>query len=169
MRKRSTQRQRRWNNILILGIIAFMVLMNAPKLIQTYLIGEAEPETIEPIEVASSLPKLLDPNHKVEALYFNGAEFKWKDSQWTSNLNIKDVPVSELIIRWQALEGTLLEENVFTAIRSNLGSPETIEVWYQDVEEPHRITFYRSDEFWVFQNWQQQWIAISFDVDYLIP
>ncbi|MGR5542141.1 hypothetical protein ACPV5V_26695, partial [Vibrio campbellii] len=84
-------------------------------------------------------------------------------------LNIKDVPVSELISRWQDLEGTLLEEDVFTAIRSNLGSPETIEVWYQDVEEPHRITFYRSDEFWVFQNWQQQWIAISFDVDYLIP
>ncbi|MDR9826393.1 hypothetical protein RCJ22_12295 [Vibrio sp. FNV 38] len=167
MRVKSTQRQRRWNNILILGIVAFMVLLNAPKLIQTYLLSppEESQETLAP----DSLPKLLDPNHDVEALFFNGAEFEWEKGQWTSNLNIRDVPVSELITRWQELEGTLLEDDVFDAIRPNLGTPETIEVHYQGVEEPHRITFYRGDDFWVLQNWQQQWIAISFEVEYLIP
>lgn len=169
MRSQSTQRQRRWNNILILGIIAFMVLMNAPKLIQTYLIGEPEQTESASTDSASQLPRLLDPNHAVEALYFNGAELKWENGQWVSNLNTQDVPIPELITRWQSLEGTLLENDIFDAIRSNLGSPETIEIWYQGVEEPDRITFYRGDEFWVFQNWQQQWIAISFEVDYLIP
>ncbi len=34
-----------------------------------------------------------------------------------------------------------------------LNAPETMEVWYQDLDEPQRVTFYRLDNFWLFKNW----------------
>lgn len=165
MRVRSTQRQRRWNNYLILGIVAFIVLLNGPKLIQSYLLDDTQPEA----EVSSTHPKLLDPSHAIEALYFKHAEFQSKNGEWQSNLNLSKQALSELMERWRMLEGTLVEPEMFEAMKGALGMPETIEVWYVGIEEPQRITVYQGEQFWLMQNWQQQWIAISFDLDYLIP
>ncbi|WP_285334544.1 hypothetical protein [Vibrio parahaemolyticus] len=154
----SPTRRRRWNNILILGIIAFIVILNAPMLIKTYLLSE----NVDPY------PHLLRTDHLVSAIYSNSLELEFRDGRWHANADVP-LPLSELIARWQALEGTELSAQQYDTLKDKLGTPETIEVWYQGVEEPQRITLYRLHDFWLFKNWQDKWIAISVDSNYIMP
>lgn len=155
---RRVQRRRRWNNILILGIIAFMVILNAPNWIKTYLINEQ----------VDLYPNLLRSDHEVSAIYFAGWEVEKQNGQWQSNIKAH-IPVQEIITRWQSLEGTELTSGQYEQLKPRLSSPESIEVWYQGLEEPQRITFYRLNDFWLFYNWQDKWIAISVDGSYIMP
>ncbi|MBE5189865.1 hypothetical protein [Vibrio parahaemolyticus] len=154
----SPTRRRRWNNILILGIIAFIVILNAPMWIKTYLLSE----NVDPY------PHLLRTDHLVSAIYSNSLELEFRDGRWHANADVP-LPLSELIARWQSLEGTELNSQQYEQLKPSLSSPESIEVWYQGLEEPQRITFYRLDDFWLFKNWQDKWIAISVDSNYIMP
>lgn len=154
----SPSRRRRWNNILILGIIAFMVLLNAPTWIQTYLIDDPQ----------SDYPKVLRSDYPVRAVYFSGWTLEKQHGQWQSNLKA-EIPAQEIVSRWQSLEGTELTTEQYAQLKPQLVAPESIEIWYQGVEEPQRITFYRLKNFWLFKNWQDKWIAISVDGKYIMP
>lgn len=154
----SPARRRRWNNILILSIIAFMVILNAPTWIKTYLVDEP----MDPY------PSLLRTDHVVKAIYFSGWDLEKQNGDWQSNLKAT-IPAQAIIERWQALKGTELSQDQYEQLKPHLSAPESIEIWYQDLEEPQRITFYRLDDFWVFSNWQGKWIAISVDDNYLMP
>ncbi|ARV71452.1 hypothetical protein [Vibrio campbellii] len=155
---KKVHRRRRWNNILILGIIIFMVILNAPTWIKTYLIDEQ----------VDLYPNLLRSDHDVSAIYYAGWELDKQNGQWQSNIKAH-IPVQEIITRWQSLEGTELTSEQYEQLKPHLSSPESIEVWYQGLEEPQRITFYRLDDFWLFKNWQDKWIAISVDGNYIMP
>lgn len=152
----SPARRRRWNNILILGVIAFIVILNAPMWIKTYLLSEE----VDPY------PNLLRSDHYVSAIYYSGWELELKNGEWQANIKVS-IPSEELVARWQSLEGTELTEQQYETLKHQLKAPESIEVWYQDLDEPQRITFYRLSDFWLFKNWQDKWIAISVDDDYL--
>lgn len=154
----SPARRRRWNNILILGIIAFIVILNAPMWIKTYLLSEE----VDPY------PNLLRSDHQVSAIYYSGWELELKNGEWQANIKVS-IPSEELVARWQSLEGTELTEQQYETLKHQLKAPESIEVWYQDLDEPQRITFYRLSDFWLFKNWQDKWIAISVDDGYLLP
>ena len=154
----SPARRRRWNNILILAIIAFIVILNAPMWIKTYLL----PEEADPY------PNLLRSDHEVSAIYYSGWELDLHNGQWQSNINVS-LPAEELVARWQSLKGTELSEPQYESLKPQLDTPETIEIWYQGLDEPQRITFYRLPDFWLFKNWQDKWIAISVDGDYILP
>ncbi|ANQ25187.1 hypothetical protein OTK59_05435 [Vibrio natriegens] len=154
----SPARRRRWNNILILGVIAFIVILNAPMWIKTYLLSEE----VDPY------PNLLRSDHQVSAIYYSGWEIELKNGEWQANIKVS-IPSEELVARWQSLEGTELTEQQYETLKHQLKAPESIEVWYQDLDEPQRITFYRLSDFWLFKNWQDKWIAISVDDGYLLP
>ncbi|MFW8629113.1 hypothetical protein [Vibrio natriegens] len=154
----SPARRRRWNNILILGIIAFIVILNAPMWIKTYLLSEE----VDPY------PNLLRSDHQVSAIYYSGWELELKNGEWQANIKVS-IPSEELVARWQSLEGTELTEQQYETLKHQLKAPESIEVWYQDLDEPQRITFYRLSDFWLFKNWQDKWIAISVGDGYLLP
>ena len=66
-------RGRRWNNILILSVIAFIGVLNLPTIIKTYLL---EPEA--EITSESGFPYLLNPSDQITAMHF---------SQWSIVLN----------------------------------------------------------------------------------
>ena len=154
----SPARRRRWNNILILGVIAFIVILNAPMWIKTYLLSEE----VDPY------PNLLRSDHQVSAIYYSGWELELKNGEWQANIKVS-IPSEELVARWQSLEGTELTEQQYETLKHQLKAPESIEVWYQDLDEPQRIIFYRLSDFWLFKNWQDKWIAISVDDGYLLP
>lgn len=157
MRVRSARR-RRWNNILILCVIAFMLVLNAPMLIKTYLVDEVE----------DPFPNLLRSDHQISAIYFSDWELEKHDGQWHSSIKA-NIPVQEVVARWQALEGTELTQEQYQQLKDRLPAPESIEIWYQGLEEPQRVTFYRLSDFWLFSNWQGKWIAISIDGHYIMP
>ncbi|EHU9473442.1 hypothetical protein U2G71_003435 [Vibrio vulnificus] len=161
----SPKRRRRWNNILIAGITFFIVIINAPTLIKTYLLDDQSSTQIESI---NGYPSLLNPNAQLLAIQLSDNSLEWQKGAWVSTRELSISP-QEWAQRWQSLLGTQLDDATMQKLAPQLIEPETIEVWYQNQEEPHRITFYRLADFWVFKNWQDQWIAISVSTDYLFP
>ncbi|BEI21800.1 hypothetical protein H8F16_19805 [Vibrio fluvialis] len=151
-------RRRRWNNILILAVIVFIGVLNLPAFIKSYLI---EPEVI-------SYPTLLNPHAKLQAMHFARLSLELNQGRWRATPPTEVAP-EELVKRWQELVGTEVNDETYLSLQPNLRSPQTIEVWYSDQEEPQRITYYRTPQFWLFKNWQDKWIAISVDNGYLLP
>ena len=156
----SPARRRRWNNILILGIIAFIGILQLPTLIKTYLIDE-------PV-VVSDNPYLLNPNLELKALHFSNWSLEQNQNRWRSSIP-SAISEDELAQRWQDLVGTEVDPENYESLKPQLGPAESIEVWYFDQEEPQRITFYQTPQFWLLRNWQDKWIAISVEPRYLIP
>lgn len=156
----SPSRRRRWNNILILGIIAFIALLNLPTLIKTYLIDE-------PV-IESPYPYLLNPNAELQALHFSSWSLEKNQGRWRSTIPTS-IAEQELAQRWQSLVGTEVTQENFDSLKPQLTSPQSIEAWYLDQEEPQRITYYQTPQFWLLKNWQDKWIAISVQSEYLVP
>ncbi|WP_299685854.1 hypothetical protein [uncultured Vibrio sp.] len=189
-------RGRRWNNILMLSVIAFIGVLNLPTLIKAYLI-EPEPQ------VDSPYPYLLNPAAELQALHFASGSIIQQDNQWvyqfkgadssqvastpvsntpvpstqvvntqvtsTQGTSVQDTSAKKLSQRWKELVGTEVDAQTYTDLTPRLNTPHTIEVWYQDQEEPQRITYYRLPEFWLLKNWNDQWLAVSIEESYLFP
>ncbi|SHO57620.1 hypothetical protein VQ7734_03390 [Vibrio quintilis] len=151
-------RGRRWNNILILLVIAFIVILNLPTAIKTYLIT---PEN-------EGYPVLFHPEYTVTAINTEDWSLNREDSHWVSTVSFP-VSLTELVQRWQKLAGTSVDAKTYQSLSPNLKRPETIEIWYEEQEEPQRVTLYRLPKFWLLKNWQGQWIAVSVASDYLFP
>ncbi|MCG6438120.1 hypothetical protein, partial [Vibrio parahaemolyticus] len=122
-------RRRRWNNILILAVIVFIGVLNLPAFIKSYLI---EPEV-------SSYPTLLNPHAKLQAMHLARLSLELNQGRWRATPPTEVAP-EELVKRWQELVGTEVDDETYLSLQPNLRSPQTIEVWYSDQEEPQRIT-----------------------------
>ncbi|USD65145.1 hypothetical protein [Vibrio sp. SCSIO 43136] len=148
--------KRGWNNVLIFAILIYIVMINAPKLIQEHFMSEP------------ALPTVLNSSWSPTALHFANWSLEVNDGQWQSSqvLGISAVDASN---RWLMLEGTLVDEATVDSLEPNLGAPRSIEVWYKEQEEPQRVTYYQTPNFWLFKNWQQEWVAVSVDKSYLFP
>lgn len=162
-------RGRRWNNILMLSVIAFIGVLNLPTIIKTYLL-EPEPEVV----AESGFPYLLNPSDQLTAMHFS----KWSlvltgegwEYQSQGNVQKWSQPsAQELSQRWQQLVGTEVDAQTYQSLSASLTSPQTIEVWYQNQEEPQRITYYQLPDFWLLNNWQGKWLAVSVETEYLLP
>lgn len=156
----SVARRRRWNNILIIGIIAFIALLNLPTIIKTYLLDA-------PVE-QNAAPFLLNQNAQLRAIYFSDWSLEFIDGQWQSSQPI-NIEAQELSSRWAVVVGTEVDQETFDNLKAKLNAPKTIEVWYADLEEPQRITYYQLPQFWLLKNWQDKWIAVSVDPRFLMP
>lgn len=161
-------RGRRWNNILMLSVIAFIGVLNLPTLIKTYLI-EPEPE----LQANSPYPYLLNPTAELQALHFAHWSVVLEDDHWVYQFKETTLPqttsAQELSQRWTELVGTEVDSQTYTDLSPQLNTPHTIEVWYQDQEEPQRITYYQLPQFWLLKNWNDQWLAVSIEESYLFP
>ncbi|NAW92315.1 MULTISPECIES: hypothetical protein [unclassified Vibrio] len=150
--------RRRWNNILILAVIAFIAILNLPTVIKTYLI---EPP-------ASPYSYVINPNAQLQALHFTDWSLELNQNRWRSSKAISVAP-EILAQRWQSLVGTEVDDATYESLASLLRNPQTVEVWYQDREEPQRITYYQTPQFWLLKNWQEKWVALSVEEAFLFP
>ncbi|CAH6784616.1 conserved hypothetical protein [Vibrio chagasii] len=152
----------------MLSVIAFIGVLNLPTLIKAYLI-EPEPEQ----QVSSPYPYLLNPGAELQALHFAKWSLVLEDGQWGYQLKgsapAQSISAQERAQRWKQLVGTEVDSQTYTDLASQLTTPHTIEVWYQDQEEPQRITYYQLPEFWLLKNWNDQWLAVSIEESYLFP
>lgn len=154
----SPNRRRRWNNILILSVIAFIAVINLPTVIKSYLLPDP----------SSQFPSLLRTDATLQALHFPAFSLEKSREEWQSEPELS-VDGQELVQRWHALTGTEVDEAKYRALQPTLPNAQTIEVWYADREEPQRITFYQTPQFWLLKNWQDRWIAVSAEASYLFP
>lgn len=136
----SPNRRRRWNNILILSVIAFIAVINLPTVIKSYLLPDP----------ASQFPSLLRTDATLQALHFPEFSLEKSREEWQSEPELS-VDGQELVQRWHALTGTEVDEATYRALQPTLPNAQTIEVWYADREEPQRITFYQTPQFWLLK------------------
>ncbi|MEZ8640473.1 hypothetical protein AB6D55_10910 [Vibrio splendidus] len=150
------------------SVIAFIGVLNLPTLIKAYLI-EPEPE----VTVSSPYPSLLNPAAELQALHFANWSVELEDDHWVYQFKDTALPqttsAQELSQRWKELVGTEVDSQTYTDLSPQLNTPHTIEVWYQDQEEPQRITYYQLPQFWLLKNWNDQWLAVSIEESYLFP
>ncbi len=154
----SPSRRRRWNNLLILAVILFIGVLNLPSVIKSYLIESP----------TSAFPTLLNPQWEIQALHFPELSLEKNQGRWRATPPSNIAP-EELVKRWQELVGTEVDDETYQSFLPILRTPQTIEVWYSNREEPQRITYYQTPRFWLFKNWQDKWIAISVEKGYLLP
>lgn len=152
--------RRKWNNILIFSIIAFIVILNLPTLIKTYLIP---PE--QQFQISNTL---FRPQYTVTAVYSSDWELENRQGQWVLSPALS-ISGQALFEHWQQLVGTPVNDETYQSLADKLPAPQTLEVWYKEQEEPQRITYYQMPKFWLLKNWQDRWIAVSVDTDYLFP
>ncbi|MEI8632075.1 hypothetical protein P4S72_08160 [Vibrio sp. PP-XX7] len=151
-------KSRRWNNILILVVILFIVVLNLPTLIKNYLLPARDP----------TYPTLLHPDYTITAMNTDQWSLSRKDGQWVSDTSFNISP-TELSQRWKKIVGTEISEKTYRSLAPQLKHSSTVEVWYQEQEEPQRITYYQLPQFWLLKNWQEKWIAVSVERRYLFP
>ena len=144
--------RRKYNNMLIIFVLLFIGVLQAPQLIKTYLL---EPE--QQIETASGVQPLFEGANGIKKMHF-------ADYDLASDTSETD---SQLIKRWFTLEGTVLNEESVKVLKTKLPAPSTVEVWLKNQEEPQRVTIYQAPNFWMMQNWQGEWIAVSAEEGYL--
>lgn len=149
--------RRGWNNVLIVSIMLFIVALNLPNILKSRMQPEPSP-----------FPYLLNPAQDIRQMDFAKWSLQREGSEWVATRTLTISPL-ELLQRWQSLVGTEVSESTFDQLRPGLPSAQTIEVWYLEQEEPQRITYYQTPQFWLMQNWQQQWIAVTVQADYLFP
>jgi hypothetical protein len=152
-------RKRRWNNYLILAVILFIVILNLPSMIKDYLLPHE----------AQSNPSLLNPQLTITSIHTQPWSLvRDPNGDWTSTVSF-NISALELVQRWRNLVGTPIDEKTYHSLSGKLNDPGTVEVWYEEQEEPQRITYYRFPQFWLLKNWQEHWIAISVEDHYLFP
>ena len=144
--------RRKYNNMLIIFVLLFIGVLQAPQLIKTYLL---EPE--RQIETITGVQPLFEGINTIQKMHF-------ADYDLTSDTSEVD---SQLIERWFTLEGTVLNEESVKVLKTKLPAPSTVEVWLDNQEEPQRVTIYQAPNFWMMQNWQGEWIAVSAEEGYL--
>lgn len=144
--------RRKYNNMLIIFVLLFIGVLQAPQLIKTYLL---EPK--QSVEMVTGIQPLFEGTNPIQKMHF-------VDHDVTSNTSEQD---TKLIDRWFTLEGTVLNEGSVKVLKTKLPAPSTVEVWLENQEEPQRVTIYRAPNFWMMQNWQGEWIAVSAEEGYL--
>jgi hypothetical protein len=150
--------RRRWNTVLIFAVMGFILVMSAPSLIKQSLL---------PAQPSASLV-IINPDQQVIQLHLPKVSLMLASAQWRSDKEL-ELPAQELVKRWASIQGTLVSNDLFTRLKPTLPAPITIEVWYQETEEPQRITAYQTNDFWLFSSYDKQWVAVSFETEYLFP
>ena len=144
--------RRKYNNMLIIFVLLFIGVLQAPQLIKTYLL---EPK--QQVETVTGVQPLFEGVNAIQKMHF-------ADYDLASDTSKTD---SQLIKRWFTLEGTVLNEESVKVLKTKLPAPSTVEVWLENQEEPQRVTIYQAPNFWMMQNWQGEWIAVSAEEGYL--
>lgn len=152
--------RRRWNTVLIAAIALFMMLMAAPDLIKQYLI-QAEP--------VSSQGFVLNPDADPIEINYAGIQFYLVDGVWQAIPQKWNHEAHNVVARWIAIQGTPIDTETYQKLKPGFRDPMTIEVWYQQLEEPQRITAYPFDQFWLLSTYDEHWVAVSFEGSSLLP
>ncbi|WP_299017051.1 hypothetical protein [uncultured Photobacterium sp.] len=154
--------RRGWNNVIIIAVILFIALVQFPDLIRERLKPESTP--VSP----SASQSLLPEQAVITRLYLPGHTLIQQGSLWIAEPATEKSP-QIIVENWQSIAGTVVDEAMMTQLKPQLGTPRTVEIWLQSVEEPVRVTVYQLPQFWLLKGWQGVWLAISVDESYLFP
>lgn len=152
-----------WNNIIIIGVLLFLAMIQLPELIQQRMMQATPAE-----QASAGLVRLLPADGSIEKLVLPNIIFSRHQQDWLSEPVIAGDP-SAIVANWQDVAGTKIDSETLAQLNDKLASPRSVEVWLDNHEEPYRLTVYQLPQFWLLQNWQGEWLAITVEASYLFP
>ncbi|PTB32259.1 hypothetical protein [Photobacterium phosphoreum] len=158
--------RRGWNNVIIIGVLAFIAVIQLPELLRTRLATTA-PSTAPSI-VSSTVIPLFASNRILQQLILPQVTLQYSEAGWQSQPPIA-VDIATFIAHWQTLQGTKVTAKQLLALKKQLSIPYTIEAWFVGYSQPQRITAYQLAHFWLLNNGAGQWLAVTVDSDFLFP
>lgn len=151
--------RRTWNNVLIFSIILFIGLMMLPEYLRHKLSQSQD---------TKGVIALVDDRDSVSALYFPRFTLQRAGGDWSVDTALT-VPAEDMAERWLMLSGTYVDEETLNQLKPSLSRPYTLEMERGNGQEPYRITYYQLPQFWLLQNGQGNWLAVSVESNYLFP
>ena len=155
--------RRTFNNFLILGVLVFIALINLPAYLRTYLSELDEKKSPIVSDVISLFPK----ETKVDRFILNHLVLK-EGTPWQTNQALS-VSASELAARWLHLSGSQVDDTMYKKLEAQLPEASIVEVHFKDKAEALRLVYYQFPSFWLIQNQNKQWLAVSVEAEYLFP
>ncbi|KHT65292.1 hypothetical protein RJ45_01960 [Photobacterium gaetbulicola] len=154
--------RRGWNNVIIIAVVCFIAVVQLPDLVKQRLGHEHSPQT--PAEMTMLLPS----DSTIEQLHLPHTSVHQQALGWLASPRVA-LPADLLIGHWQALGGTAVSDEMVGKLKPTLPPPSSVEIWLAGREEPIRVTVYQQPQFWLLQNWQGEWLAVSVEETYLFP
>ncbi|MGF1680918.1 hypothetical protein [Photobacterium minamisatsumaniensis] len=157
--------RRGWNNVIIIGVVCFIAIIQLPELLKARISG-SEP-SVDTVYDAN-LTRLLPIDVEVVKLQLPTVTLERQLSGWVAEPAI-GVDIPELVSHWRTLAGTPVTAEMMEQLAPQLILPLKIDVWLEQQSEPAQVTIYQLPKFWLLQNWQGEWLAVSVDKAYLFP
>ena len=154
--------RRGWNNVIIIGVLAFIAVIQLPGLIRARLTTP-----VASVPSPAVIP-LFAQDRMIQRLLLPKMAFQHLVAGWESNPSIT-LDIATVVARWQALVGTEVSEQQLVSLKSQLKTPRTVEAWLVGYSQPQRMTAYQLPHFWLFNNGAGQWLAVTVDADFLFP
>ncbi|MGR5140707.1 hypothetical protein ACQKPX_03415 [Photobacterium sp. DNB23_23_1] len=154
--------RRGWNNVMIIAVICFIAVVQLPELVKQRFGQEGLARE------GSGMAMLLPFESTIEQLHLPQTSLQREGGEWVARPRVA-LPAAQLISHWQALTGTAISNEVVGKLKSTLPPPSSVEIWLAGQEEPVRVTVYQQPQYWLLQNWQGEWLAVSVEAAYLFP
>ena len=154
--------RRGWNNVIIIGVLAFIAVIQLPGLIRARLTTP-----VASVPSPAVIP-LFAQDRMIQRLLLPKMAFQHLVAGWESNPSIT-LDIATVVARWQALVGTEVSEQQLVSLKSQFKTPRTVEAWLVGYSQPQRITAYQLPHFGLFNNGAGQWLAVTVDADFLFP
>ncbi|OBU19478.1 hypothetical protein C0Z01_14595 [Photobacterium kishitanii] len=155
--------RRGWNNVIIIGVLAFIAVIQLPELLRARLAT-----TTTSVAPSSTVIPLFAPDRVIQQLLLPKMTFQHSLTGWNSQPSVA-FDIATFIARWQTLKGTKVTEQQLLGLKKQLLVPNTVEAWFVGHSQPQRITAYQLSHFWLFNNGAGEWLAVTVASDFLFP
>jgi len=160
MRKKQLSKKG-WNNVLMLAVIVAMIFLQLPEYLK-------QRRADNNLESSTILLTLLPTKVKVTSLKTPQYTLSSTALEWQANKPLL-IGANQLIQRWQKLSGTPVTAEIFAKLNLQVQTKQTIEVICEQPDKTFNLSYYKTPKFWLFQNWQGDWFAVSVNSDYFYP
>lgn len=158
--------RRTFNNIVIIGVLVFIALINLPVYLRSQL-AENDPTPLPNQNPTQKVIALFPADVEVKSLQFSDVTLI-KGTPWQANAPLT-VSATELANRWLNLSGTEVNAETFQKLAPSLPKQSTLVVEHMQNDSPLQIDYYQLPSFWLLRNGENRWIAVSVDSQYLFP
>ena len=156
--------RRGWNNVIIIAVICFIAVVQLPELVKQRFSGEEEVQ----VQAQAGMTALLPAQSAIKQLHLPLTSLNLEDNSWRAQPRVT-LPADQLVDHWQFLAGTAVSDEMVGKLKPTLPPPSSVEIWLANEEEPIRVTVYQQPQFWLMNNWQGEWLAVSVEEAYLFP
>ena len=156
--------RRGWNNVIIFAVIAFIAMIQLPEWVK----NRATSSSSSAADTSTALIRLLPLDAQPERVVFPQTTLTHSALGWQA-APLVALPAHTLLSHWLTLEGTLVSVDIMQQLTPQLSAPRHVEFELAGQQSTVSVTVYQLPQFWLLQNGQGEWLAVSVAEAYLFP